>query len=407
MSKKKNPKRQVGGTARRFRAAREHEHAGRFAQAERCYRQILKTDPEDVHVLYNLGNTLARQEKLEQAQEAYERAAVVAPEMAAVQLNLGNAHYLRGQYKNALAAYRKVLALEPDNADIHINLANVFRRLQDWQQVIASLRQALAVNPHHPHRSHIQNNLGNILLKHRRYDQAAAVFRQAVAQDPHNATAGHMLAAVTGVNPKIAPAAYVAETFDELADRFDRHLVQGLGYAVPQKLREALRRMDGKDRRYERLLDLGCGTGLCGQTFQDLVRNLSGIDLSRRMLAAARKKNIYGTLMHGGITEALNNSDATYDLFVAADVFPYIGDLQPLFTAVKRCARAEARFLFSTESHGDPGYRLRPTGRYAHALFYIRQLARECGFAVGCQRPVKVRREKKEWIEGDLFVLTM
>ena len=380
---------------------------GRLAHAARCYRQILKAKPGHADALYRLGNVLVRQEKLEQALKAYERAAVAAPEMAAVQLNLGNIHYLRGRYENALTAYRKATALEPDNAGIHINLANVFRRLQDWQQVIAALQQALAVNPQHPQRNHIQSNLGNILLKQQRYDEATDVFRQIVAQDPHNATAAHMLAALTGGKPKIAPSAFVVATFDELADRFDRRLVQGLGYAIPQKLCDALRRMDGEDRRYEHLLDLGCGTGLCGQTFKELVNNLSGIDLSRRMLAVARKKNLYGMLIHGGITEALNKADTTYDLFVAADVFPYIGDLQPLFAALKKCAKEEARFLFSTESHAGSGYRLRRTGRYAHALLYIRQLAREFGFFVGYQRPVKVRREKQEWVEGDLFVLTM
>ena len=65
-----------------------------------------------------------------------------------------------------------------------------------------------------------------------------------------------------GTPPPAAPPDYVEGLFDDYSDEFDAHLVGVLGYRGPQPAgREPAR---AAERRFASVLDLGCGTGLCG-----------------------------------------------------------------------------------------------------------------------------------------------
>ena len=51
-----------------------------------------------------------------------------------------------------------------------------------------------------------------------------------------------------------------------------------------------------------------------------------------------------------GLEEFLEQSEDTYDLAVAADVFVYIGDLAPVFEALDKRLAPGAYFVFSAGS---------------------------------------------------------
>ena len=68
-----------------------------------------------------------------------------------------------------------------------------------------------------------------------------------------------------------------------LLARIDRHLTETLGYQTPTHLRALY-----GDQPIQRMLDLGCGTGLSGQAFADIATHITGVDLSPNMLARAR-----------------------------------------------------------------------------------------------------------------------
>jgi len=212
------------------------------------------------------------------------------------------------------------------------------------------------------------------------------------------------LAALTGQLTKAAPRRYVVELFDHYAQKYDNHLVEKLEFKVPMLLLESLTGIAGKDAMFEQSLDLGCGTGLSGVTFRKNCRNLDGIDLSSKMLAKAREKRIYDDLQTGDIVELLNKSGKKYDLFIASDVLIYIGDLNPVFEAIRDNAKEGAYFVFSTESAQESDYVLRPTGRYAHSYAYIQNIAQRHNFLMQAFQSTGIRKEKQQWIEGNLFV---
>ena len=90
---------------------------------------------------------------------------------------------------------------------------------------------------------------------------------------------------------------------------------------------------------------------------------------------------------------------------LAADVFIYVGDLEPVFTRLER-AMAEGVFCFSVESlEGDgAGLRLLPSLRYAHSAAYLERLASRHGFEVVAMTHAPVREDQGQVIEG-LYVI--
>jgi len=63
---------------------------------------------------------------------------------------------------------------------------------------------------------------------------------------------------------------------------FDEHLLGTLEYRVPDLLVEAVKRIERE--KFDVVIDLGCGTGLCGEKFQAMAGILIGVDLAPRMI---------------------------------------------------------------------------------------------------------------------------
>ena len=182
----------------------------------------------------------------------------------------------------------------------------------------------------------------------------------------------------------------MADLFDAYADQFETHLTENLRYDVPRLLRAAVGEAAGAEEKSWAVLDMGCGTGLCGALFRDLAGRLIGADISPRMIEKARERGERGNL----------------DLALSADVFVYAGALGDVFAGCAAALRAGGLFAFSIESLEGEGFTLLPTGRFAHSRAYIEALAAESGFAVSRCDAIGVRRDKTgSHIPGHLYVL--
>lgn len=208
-----------------------------------------------------------------------------------------------------------------------------------------------------------------------------------------------------GALPALSPA-YVRALFDGYAGRFERHLVEGLGYRGPALIREALDAVAGTEARYGVALDLGCGTGLMGAALPGRIDHLVGVDLSPAMLAVARRKNCYARLIEGEIGVFLADAPAeSADLCVAADVFIYVADLAPVLAGIARVLRPGGLAAFTVQSHDGGGTVLGPDARYAHADAPLREASASAGLAVATLRPAAVRRERGRDVPGRIVVV--
>jgi len=243
-------------------------------------------------------------------------------------------------------------------------------------------------------------------------DAAIAAYRRALACDSRDVLGASLTLARLGAaqTPSAASPAYVARLFDQYAPRFEKHLVEALGYRAPALLREAVAEVCGRAGRamhFARALDLGCGTGLAGAAFRDCVAHLAGVDLSVGMIAQARAKNIYDALQTEDVVAHLRSTpDRAFDLIVAADVLVYIGDLLPLFTQIARALARGGLFVFSAESHDGDGYAIGGETRYAHSRGYIEAAARRAGLFLPLLEAGSTRRNKRAGVAGLIGVIS-
>jgi predicted TPR repeat methyltransferase len=422
-------------TAEAFAEAVGYHQSGQLAAAESLFRSILKEQPGHFGAMHRLGMLCLQMGRLTEAIELLSAAVHLQPESGAAHHNLGLALHRGGLADQALASYRRAAALQPDNAHFHGTLALALDEAGHGPEATRHYQVSVRLHPHQPRlynslgillasqgrlaeaescwrqACHLQPdyavalyNLTNALAELDRMDEAAVSSRQLLGLRPDDPNVRFLHAALTGEGrPATTPRAMVTALFDQYAPTFDEHLTHEVNYQGPQLLRAAVLG-DGAARGLD-VLDLGCGTGLCGLAFRDLAGTLAGVDLSANMLARARERGVYDHLIHGDLVEALRASRGAFDLILAADVFIYVGDLGPVFPAVADALRPGGRFAFVVEADDGADYVLRPTRRYAHPPEYIRVLARSCGFAErSCNRAL-LRMQGNERIEGDAYLL--
>jgi predicted TPR repeat methyltransferase len=131
------------------------------------------------------------------------------------------------------------------------------------------------------------------------------------------------------------------------------------------------------------MLDVGCGTGLCGPLIAPYARTLVGVDLSARMLAQAREKQVYDELLQMELTAALRGrAAASADVIVSADTLVYFGDLSNVAAAAAHALRPGGSFVFTLEratAAAVRDFRLEVHGRYTHAQDYVDAVLRDHG----------------------------
>ena len=162
----------------------EQQKAGKLAEAERCYRQVLAIQPNHPDALQLLGAVAYQNGHYVVAAEWIRRAIKKDRNNSAWFSNLGLALEGQGRFEEALASYNSALRLEPDNAEALNNRGNVLKALGRIDEALASYDEALAFNPNH---AESLNNRGNILHSCNRLDEALISYDRAVELNPNNA----------------------------------------------------------------------------------------------------------------------------------------------------------------------------------------------------------------------------
>lgn len=212
-------------------------------------------------------------------------------------------------------------------------------------------------------------------------EAAVGALRRARDLDPSGRLGAELhLARLGGRSSPTMPAAFVQTLFDQYADRFDDHLVEGLHYRGPALIAGALRRSG--QLSFGNALDLGCGTGLMGRALSGHAATLDGVDLSPRMIEQAQRTGLYRTLWVGDLFDHLARTPAGhYDLVLAADVLVYIGALDAVMTGACKVLRPGGTLAFTVQALvADVGFALGPDLRFSHTRAYIERALAQAGF---------------------------
>ncbi len=383
------------------RALVAHEN-GDYTLAVELYDTILSAHPDADLVLYNQGLALYQLREFPGAVSAFTRIITIEKADADTWFNLGLALKGCGLLDKACQAYEEALELAPDE-DILFNLANCLREIGRTDDAALYYEALLKSNPDH---ISAINNFAFLCHKQGDNKQAHALYSRLLALEPDHPGAAHMLAALEGTSDTAPSPEYISELFDQYSADFEQSLVNNLCYRVPELL-FAMLTQHFPERYFATTLDLGCGTGLAGVLFRQLTKQLSGVDLSTRMVQHAAEKQCYDQLEVADVLQFLAQYKTGVELFVAADLLMYLADLQPLFTAVKNGAVSGGLFVFSTEFLEHGRWQIRSTGRFAHNPEYISTLVQQVGGRVLAVGKERIRKEAENWLMGNIFLIAL
>ncbi|HYO08758.1 MAG TPA: tetratricopeptide repeat protein [Tepidisphaeraceae bacterium] len=444
--------------------------AGQFDDAVLTLGRAAALEPARVETLVLLAHAhLARRREHDPAAAVtlLRRALASTPDSAALHRDLGIALLAAGETKDAIASLRAAVARDRDDAAAYHHLALAHRARGEAKEVRKCLNKALEINASLSGAWHLlglldaeagnraqaiaslrravrakpdfvaaHQALGQLLEDDGRPEEARHAFEMAgraalgrlppnpaaapaaasvadlqrrLAPDPNADRLHHALAAATGLLPPAhVPPEQVAALFDRYAQGFDQHLRDKLGYRVPEMLAAAVAATAGESQGPMDVLDLGCGTGLCGLLLRPMARVLRGVDLSPAMVAKARERNVYDEVVVGDLLDALRAGERQFDLLAAADVLNYVGDLAPVVEVAASALRPGGRFAFSVEAGGGERFHLQKhVRRYAHSEPYLRHVAGIYGFAVRSLEPIVVRHEANRPVSGFLVILAL
>jgi tetratricopeptide (TPR) repeat protein len=189
------PAMQNTGLTQRIAAAIGHHRAGRLADAEAIYEEILQTSPDHIDSLHLSGVIAHQRGNYGVAIERIGRAIALTSNRPVAELhnNIGVAYRGAGQPEQAIAHFARALALKPDYAEAHANLGAGLKDLGQLEEAVRNCRRAVELSPKSP-TSHYA--LGAIFQQQGALDAARACYQQALELKPDYAEAHTNLGAV-------------------------------------------------------------------------------------------------------------------------------------------------------------------------------------------------------------------
>lgn len=160
-----------------------HHRAGRLDEAEKAYRQLLETYPEQPDLLHLLGGVSYQRGDPETALSYFDRSIAAAPKAAAdtVFFNRGNALKALGRNEEAMLSFQAAVGKNPKNTSALYNLGLLLQGRGDIEAAEHAYREALKHDYGH---APTLNNLGALLHKQSRDAEAEEMLRQALRHAP-------------------------------------------------------------------------------------------------------------------------------------------------------------------------------------------------------------------------------
>jgi len=394
----------------------ENKHsAGDHTTAKVLYKKILKLNPDHVDANYLLGALLAEKGETRKALHYTLKAESVTTRSPYIKNNLGNLYRMSGDDTQAEKYFNDALAIDPGMPEALNNLGILYRRLncneqaiqyylgainadptfvaayynlgktykdeQNTQHAIDCFTQALKLHPHHI-LSH--NELGDCYMSLQQKDLALYHFKEYLhlCKQDDCGVALKMARLSEGELPDRHPTELVRQSYALKARDWDQNVSRpNMEFLGPQLIQAMLKDLSLRPME-NTVLDLGCGTGLCGPALKPFSQQLDGVDLSKQMLQIAASKSLYDHLTEGDAEWFLRQNPGRYQLVCASGVLIFFGDLSAMMQAAAQAISPNGVFLFTTyKSQGD-AVQIRNNLHFAHSADHIRKTAGAAGLRV-------------------------
>lgn len=414
---------------------------GNLKKAEKYAHKSLLSDPNNASAYINLGNVFFLQKNFTKALEAYTKAEQLRHDYYYAKINLANTYSELKDHERAIYYAKQSLNIYPESKLAYQILGCSYLDLQKYEESIGSFLHALRLDSTDPW---IHNFLSQSYQKNGAWADALRAGWEALKQGPdddshhinfgyllyeyeiehhdnqakeyaalwlrhfgRNLITQHMANAILS-NQKITKAneQYLQNIFDVFSADFDS-VLRDLEYQVPNLINNILAQLYPSSKARLSILDIGCGTGLCGEFLYQYKKwhGLEGVDLSAQMLQQAKQKKRYDKLHLSEAEAFLTAQKNKFDLAIAADVFTYIGDLTNLMHKIFASLKKKGRLIFSVSENkiNDAGFFLTPSGRFVHNQLYIKNLLSSSGFVIENIEYKKLRNEGDQPVIGYIF----
>ena len=307
----------------------------------------------------------------------------------------------------AAAAFTTILSIQPLHPGVTISLGSAYYHLRRFQEACIIWEDALRVAPDPVS---VLEDLAVCYQRLGEFGKVAETWSRALAHNAAHPQALHHLAALGRLpTPDRASEEYIVKLFDEFASEFDVTL-GSIGYEGPRLLASFIAKNTPGSHGTWRILDLGCGTGLCAEHLRMWAAHLEGVDLSPGMLALARARNLYDALHCDDITRFCECHRDEFDLLVAADTINYFGRLEHLITAIAGSLRVGGKFAFFVEQReddGSKGFQLEHHGRYSHHGAYVAECIGGAGLQIVDRTVTPIRSEAGSPVLAEFFLVQL
>lgn len=407
--------------------------------AEKYCRKALRLDSENVSAMIIFGNIMYRRKEYAEALNYYLKAAELKPDYFIAELNLANTYFDLKNYDLSLLHAKRSTELESASIQAWTLRGNSALEIQDFEEALTAFLSALKLDSEDPW---LYNYLSQVYQKKGMWKAALengwmAVEKSNGSDDQHinfgyllyeaelekadslikhyakiwqekysdNQIVSHTSSAIqNNASVTAANSGYVRNIFDVFAPDFEQ-VLSGLEYRAPDLISGFLEEIYGTESKPKlRILDAGCGTGLCGKFLKNYAGwfGLDGVDLSAGMLKEAKAKKVYSHLYQEELVAYLQSRKSRYDLIVSADVFTYIGNLENLFLAAASALKKNGRLVFTVteNSVNNEDWFLHASGRFLHKKKYIERLLKKAGFQIEKINREKLRREGDAEVMG-------
>lgn len=420
------------------KAINKHK-AKKYNDAENLYKKILRTDKHHLDANYMLGTLYAERNNTGAALKYLETAESINPSSPFIQNNIGNIFRLTQQFDKAINYYKRALELMPNMAEACNNLAISLKHTGNHTQAIEYYRRAIDINNRFADAWH---NLGNLYWDLDELEQAKPCYINVLELEPEHVRAHDKLGTYYiktgspekalhhfekcmelmetdefGIQIKLAylnkapipehvPSSLIIETYERKARNWDDDIKRtGMEFLGPEHIKDAFYSVFKQENNLH-ILDIGCGSGLCGEYLSKHAKRLVGVDLSQPMLDMAKNKQTYDELVNNDILAYLQDgSQGLYDVITGSGIVIFFSKLGPLLRSAKDCLKKNGKFIFTIYKSKDDDIEVRDNFHFAHSEKYIHSTARECGLVVNSISDINHENENGHRQAGLLVIL--
>jgi predicted O-linked N-acetylglucosamine transferase (SPINDLY family) len=350
-----------------------HHRAGRIAEAESIYRQIVRLDPAHADALHLLGVVSHQRGQHRVAGELIERA-LAAKGQSAVYLNsLGAVKEGLGHLDEAAACFRRAIELRPQHAAAHFNLARVLVAQHRLEEAAAALSETVRLAPE---MADAQNDLGNVLQRLGRREESETAYRRALALEPNKAAAHFNLGKLLAAQRRFADAETALQEAIRLNPKHpDSHAALASVHLAAQRWGDARKcyeaALELEPTRFDAWVNLGTALNSLGDAQRAAAAFREAIRLNEDLAEA--HENLASVLeLEGRIDEGLTHYRRAYRLKGGEEIrIREALALPPVYKSLDDLNAHRARMIGSVDRLVEEGVCVDPASTSVSPPFFL------------------------------------